>query len=238
MKFLSRFTAAILALTVLSAHADEAAVRSALQQNFPGDAIKSIAKTPIPGVVEAVVDGRIFYLTDDGRYLLGGPLIDIKTNQNLTQAHLDRINAIPFDSLLLKRAIKIVKGDGSRRLAIFEDPDCPYCKKLEQEMRGIDNLTTYVFLYPIEQLHPGASSKSKAIWCAKDRAKAWDGAMRAGTVPAGPANCANPVDKNIAYGREHGINGTPTMILANGHRLVGAVSRDELEQQLASAAKK
>lgn len=238
MKFFSSVAAVAVALTALLAQADEAAVRGALQQNFPADAIKSIAKTPVPGVLEAVVDNRIFYLTEDGRYLLGGPLIDIKANQNLTQAHLDQINTIPFDSLPLKRAIKIVKGNGSRRLAIFEDPDCPYCKKLEQEMRDIDNLTAYVFLFPIEQLHPGSANKSKAIWCAKDRAKAWDDAMRTGTVPGGAANCANPVEKNIAYGREHGINGTPTMILANGHRLVGAVSRDELEQQLASAAKK
>lgn len=237
MQFILKLAVAVVALAASWAHADEAAVRSALQQNFPNDAIKSISKTPVPGVMETVVDGRIFYLTDDGRYLLGGPLIDIKANQNLTQAHLDRINAIPFDSLPLARAIKRVKGNGSRRIAIFEDPDCPYCRKLEQEMRGIDNLTTYVFLYPIEQLHPGSSNKSKAIWCAKDRAKAWDDAMRNGAVPAGPANCANPIEKNIAYGREHGINGTPTMILANGHRLVGAVSRDELEKQLASAAK-
>ena len=188
--------------------------------------------------MEAVVDNRIFYLTADGRYLLGGPLIDIKANENLTQAHLDRINAIPFDSLPLDRAIKRVKGDGSRRIAIFEDPDCPYCKKLEQEMQSVDNLTAYIFLYPIEQLHPGASGKSKAIWCARDRIKAWDDAIRTGAAPAGPADCDNPIENNLAYGREHGINGTPTAILANGHRLVGAVSRDELERKLTSAAEK
>jgi thiol:disulfide interchange protein DsbC len=237
MQFILKLAVVVVALAASWAYADEAAVRSALQQNFAESTIKSISKTPVHGVMEAVVDGRIFYLTDDGRYLLGGPLIDIKANQNLTQAHLDRINAIPFDSLPLDRAIKRVRGNGSRKIAIFEDPDCPYCRKLEQEMRGIDNLTTYVFLYPIEELHPGSSNKSKAIWCAKDRAKAWDDAMRNGAGSAGPANCANPVEKNVAYGREHDINGTPTMILANGHRLVGAVSRAELEQQLASPAK-
>ncbi len=223
-------------LSVALAHADEAAVRRTLRQNFPENAIKDISGTPAPGVMEAVVGNRIFYLTADGRYLLGGPLIDLEANQNLTQARLQQINAIPFASLPLERAIKRVTGDGSRKVAIFEDSDCPYCKKLEQEMRGIDNLTTYVFLYPIEQLHPGALKKSKAIWCAKDRAMAWDEAMRIGAVPPGPARCADPLQENIAFGHEHGIDGTPTMFLADGRRLVGAVSKAELEKQLAGVA--
>lgn len=235
--FIAAFVIAITLASSLS-HADEAAVRSSLQQAFPQRTIKSISKTPASGVLEAVIDGRIFYVSEDGRYVFGGPLIDASTNENLTQARLDQINAIPFSSLPLIDAIKRVKGDGSRKIAIFEDPDCPYCKKLEQEIKEIDNLTTYVFLYPIEQLHPGAPNKSKAIWCAADQRRAWEKAVLTGVVPAGPVNCANPVERNVAFGRAHGISGTPTTIFANGFRLVGAVSRDELERQLAKAAKK
>lgn len=234
--FLAAFGVAIALASSLS-HADEAVVRNMLQQSFPQRTIKSIVKTPVSGVLEAVVDGRVFYVSQDGRYVFAGPLIDARTNENLTQARLDQINAIPFASLPLADAIKRVKGNGSRKIAVFEDPDCPYCKKLEQEISSIDNLTTYVFLYPIEQLHPDAPGKSKAIWCAADRGKAWKKAVLTGAVPAGPANCSNPVERNVAFGRAHGINGTPTTIFANGFRLAGAVPGDELERQLAKAAK-
>ena len=214
-----------------------AAVRDTLQRTFPQSPIQSLSKTPVPGVLEAAIEGRILYVTEDGRYILGGPLLDIKTNQNLTEARLEQINAIPFDSLPLDWAIKRVKGTGARRIAIFEDPDCPYCKTLEQTLESIDNLTVYVFLYPLEQIHPDAAAKSKAVWCAKDRVKAWDDAMRTGTVPAGAANCDNPIAKIIDFAKRHRITGTPTTILANGRRLVGAVPRAELETQLQKAAK-
>ena len=225
------------AAAVTAARGDDAAVRDTLQRTFPQSPIQSLSKTPVPGVLEAAIEGRILYVTEDGRYILGGPLLDIKTNQNLTEARLEQINAIPFDSLPLDWAIKRVKGTGARRIAIFEDPDCPYCKTLEQTLESIDNLTVYVFLYPLEQIHPDAAAKSKAVWCAKDQVKAWDDAMRTGTVPAGAANCDNPIAKIIDFAKRHRITGTPTTILANGRRLVGAVPRAELETQLQKAAK-
>ena len=225
------------AAAVTAARGDDAAVRDTLQRTFPQSPIQSLSKTPVPGVLEAAIEGRILYVTEDGRYILGDPLLDIKTNQNLTEARLEQINAIPFDSLPLDWAIKRVKGTGARRIAIFEDPDCPYCKTLEQTLEGIDNLTVYVFLYPLEQIHPDAAAKSKAVWCAKDQVKAWDDAMRTGTVPAGAANCDNPIAKIIDFAKRHRITGTPTTILANGRRLVGAVPRAELETQLQKAAK-
>ncbi len=225
------------ATLVATAHADEAAVRATLQRSFPQSPIQSISKSPVPGLVEAVVGGQVLYLTEDGRYLLGGPLFDVKADRNLTEARLEQVNAIPFDSLTLDWAIKRVKGNGARRIAIFEDPDCPYCRVLEQTLTSIDNLTVYVFLFPIDQLHPEAAAKSLAVWCAPDRAKAWDEVMRTGAVPAGTPRCANPMANIAEFAKRHRISGTPTTILADGRRLVGAVPRAQLEWELQRAAK-
>jgi thiol:disulfide interchange protein DsbC len=230
------FLAIVAAAVTAAASAHEVAVRAALQRAFPQSPIQGISKTPIPGVLEAAIDGKIFYVTDDGRYILGGPLVDVKANRNLTEARLEQINAIPFGSLPLDWAFKRVKGTGARRIAIFEDPDCPYCKTLEQTLESIDNVTVYVFLYPIDQIHPDAAAKSKAVWCAKDRVKAWDDAMRTGTVPASAADCDNPIAEIAAFAKRHRIIGTPTTILADGRRLVGAIPRAELEAQLQKAA--
>ena len=232
------FLAIVAAAVTAAGSADEVAVRPTLQRAFPQSPIQDISKTPVPGVLEATIDGQIFYITEDGRYLLGGPLIDTKESRNLTETRLEQINAIPFGSLPLDWAFKRVKGTGARRIAIFEDPDCPYCKALEQTLAGIDNVTVYVFLYPIDQIHPDAAAKSKAVWCAKDRVKAWDDAMRTGTVPAAAADCDNPIAKIADFAKRHRITGTPTTILADGRRLVGAVPRAELEAQLQQAAKK
>lgn len=225
------------ATLVATAHADEVAVRATLQRSFPQSPIQSISKSPVPGLVEAVVGDQVLYLTADGRYLLGGPLFDVKANRNLTEARLEQVNAIPFDSLKLDWAIKRVKGNGARRIAIFEDPDCPYCRVLEQTLTSIDNLTVYVFLFPIDQLHPEAAAKSRAVWCAPDRAKAWDEVMRTGAVPAGAPQCATPMANIADFAKRHRITGTPTTILADGRRLVGAVPRAQLERELQRAAK-
>ncbi|MDP3760639.1 MAG: DsbC family protein [Ramlibacter sp.] len=232
------FLTIVAAAVTAAASADEVAVRAALQRAFPQSPIQGISKTPVPGMLEAAIDGKIFYVTDDGRYILGGPLVDVKASRNLTEARLEQINAIPFNSLPLDWAFKRVKGTGTRTMAIFEDPDCPYCKKLEQELKGIDNVTVYVFLYPIDQIHPDAAAKSKAVWCAKDRIKAWDEVMRTGIAPAGAADCDNPIAKIVDFAKRHGITGTPTTILTDGRRLVGAVPRAELEAQLQKAAKR
>ncbi len=237
MKHLLSILSAAMAALAVVASVDEGAARGALQRVFPQSPIQGLSKTQIPGMLEAAVDGQIFYITKDGRYILGGPLVDVQTRQNLTDARLEKINAIAFDSLPLDWAIKRVKGSGARKMAIFEDPDCPYCKTLEQTLTGIDNVTVYVFLYPIDEIHPDAAAKSKAVWCAKDRAQAWDDIMRTGAIPANAADCDNPMAKIAAFARQHRITGTPTTILSNGRRLVGAVPRAELERQLLMAAR-
>lgn len=237
MKHLLSILSAALAAVAVVASADEGAARSALKRVFPQSPIEGLLKTPIPGLLEAAVDGQVFYVTEDGRYILAGPLLDVQGNRNLTEARLEKINVIAFDSLPLAWAIKRVKGSGARRLAIFEDPDCPYCKTLEQTLAGIDNVAVFVFLYPIDQIHPDAAEKSKAVWCATDRARAWDDIMRTGVVPANSADCDNPIAKIADFARQHRITGTPTTILSDGRRLVGAVPRAELEQYLLKAAR-
>ncbi len=217
------------------ARADEAAIRGLFQREFPESTVKNVSPTPVPGIFEVVVDGHVLYTSQDGRYVFSGSLIDTKTKQNLTQAALAKINAIPFDRLPLDLAIKRVKGNGSRKIAIFEDPDCTYCRKLEQNMMGIDNLTIYTFLFPIEQIHPGATSESQAIWCAKNPAKAWDDVMLFGVAPKKVQSpCETPIAKIVKFGHAHGIAATPTLFFSDGRRVVGALSAEDLKTELAT----
>lgn len=227
------FSAGMLLASAYAA-ADEAAVRSLFQRDFPESTVKSVSPTPVPGIFEVVVDGRVLYASQDGRYVFSGSLIDTKTRRNLTQAALAKINAIPFDRLPLDLAIKRVKGNGDRKIAIFEDPHCPYCRKLEQNMMGIDNLTIYTFLFPIEQIHPGATNESQAIWCAKNPAKAWNDAMLFGVAPKkAPSSCETPIARIVEFGHQHGIIATPTLFFFDGRRVVGALSAKDLKTELA-----
>ena len=227
-----------LALLVNVAHADEAAVRATVKRMLPIAEAPAITNTPVPGLLEVAADGKVFYVTEDGRYVLAGPLFDAQTSRNLTASRLAEINRIPFETLDTKLAISWVKGSGARKLAIFEDPDCPYCKALEKTLESIDDVTVYVFLYPIDSLHPQAAAKSRAVWCAPDRAGAWAEVMQTGTLPTAPKNCADPIAEIAAFAKRNRINGTPTMVLADGTRLVGAVPRERLESELDRASGK
>lgn len=227
-------------LTALAtwAAAGETAARAAIERVSPGRPIQSVTETPVANLYEAAVDGQVFYVTGDGRYILGGPLIDAKTGANLTEMRREVVSAIAWERLPLKLAFKRVKGNGSRRIAIFEDPDCPYCKQLEKTLEGVNDITIYVLLFPIDQLHPQAAQKSRAIWCAKDRGGAWDDAMRTGIVPANPGTCETPIAEIAEFAKQHGITGTPTIILSDGRRVVGALPAAQLQQQLARASAK
>jgi thiol:disulfide interchange protein DsbC len=226
------FSAGMLLASTYAA-ADEAAIGGLFQREFPESTVKSVSPAPVPGIFEVVVDGRVLYTSQDGRYVFSGSLIDTKTKRNLTQAALAKINAIPSDRLPLDLAIKRVKGNGDRKIAIFEDPHCPYCRKLEQNMMGIDDLTIYTFLFPIEQIHPGATNESQAIWCDKNPAKAWDDAMLFGVAPKkASSSCQTPIDKIVKFGYEHGIVATPTLFFSDGRRVVGALSAQDLKTEL------
>lgn len=213
-----------------------AAVGARVESRFPGARIQGVSATPIAGLYEVLVDGHILYTDASARYIIEGALYDAQEQRNITQERLDKLNRFVFSELPLAQAIKIVKGNGARKLAIFEDPDCPYCRKLELEaLPGVNNLTLYVFLYPLEVLHPGASDKSLRIWCSKDRASAWENAVRKGVAPSAPDSCENPLASIKALAERHGIRATPTLVFADGSRVAGAIPADELERRLAAA---
>ena len=221
--------------------ADEASIRAEFSKKYPQANIESITKTPYLGLYEMLVDGEVFYTDSDFSYLIVGSIIETKTRTNLTDARLREIEekklkamAFPFDQLPLELAIKRVKGDGSRKVAIFSDPDCPFCRKLEKEIEKVTDVTMYIFLFPIEQLHPKAPEVSRAIWCASDRLKAWDEYMLKGAAPKS-AKCDNPVDKIVTFGQSKKINGTPTIFFADGKRVPGAIPLERFEEYLKKA---
>lgn len=235
-----KFTSLALAATLMfaaTAQADESVIRKALSQQFPGAQISSVSKTPYSGLFEVYLDGQLIYVDPKAQYIFTGDVIDLKKRTNLTQARLNQLQAIKWDTLPLNNALKSVKGKGERKLVVFSDVDCPYCRKFEAELAKVDNITVYTFLYPIEGLHPKAVQTSKQIWCAPDRNKAWDEYITRGTVPGNDGKCANPVDATIALGSKLKVGGTPTLFFANGQRVPGMVPAAQLERLLAANAK-
>jgi len=226
--------AATLVTQALGACAQEAAIRKNLAERLPNlPRIDEISKTPMPGLYEVRVNqSDILYTDAEGNYLLQGELIDTRTRNNLTEERVSKLSAVDFKSLPLKDAFTIVRGNGKRRIAIFEDPNCGYCKRFEKDLAKIDNITVHVFLYPV--LGPDSQVKSQAIWCAKDKAKAFEDWMLRNIAPT-PASCDNSaIQRNLALGKQHRITGTPTSFLPDGTRLPGAVPLEKIEQALAN----
>lgn len=157
-----------------------------------------------------------------------------QANQTTTEAHIAETNKFDFASLPLANAIKVVKGNGSRKIAVFSDPNCPYCKKLEDTLKSIDNVTVYTFLYPVLTLD--SVVKSKAIWCSTDRATAWESWMIDRKVPTTAGTCNTiALDQNLALGQKLGVTGTPTVFLADGRRMIGVFPSDRLEKEISAA---
>jgi thiol:disulfide interchange protein DsbC len=175
--------------------------------------------------------------TNDGTLIFAGRVIDTKNKEDLTAARWNELHAIDFNSLPFDLAIKTVRGDGSRKLAVFADPLCPYCRQLEQEMQGLNNVTIYTFLYPLETIHPGASVKAVDIWCAKDRSATWSKWMLQQTAPPDTRCTGAPIDKLQALGQKIRIDSTPTMFTVDGKRTRGAIKHNEIEQLLANTHK-
>ena len=239
MKFsnLAALSATALLLMTTAAFAEtaqEQAVRKLIEPRLGEEAkIDSVTKTPYGGLFEIRTGSEILYTDDKANYLFVGRVLDSKTLQDYTKARQDDLNKIKFSDLPLDSAMKMVKGNGKRVIAVFEDPNCGYCKKFRQTLQDVDNVTVYTFMYNI--LAPDSAVKSKNIWCTADRSKAWDDWMLNGKVaPTAPANCTSPNDKIFALGQKMRITGTPTVFFADGTRVPGAIDAKALEARLAS----
>ena len=213
----------------------ETAVLATLKQKYPSTVIKSVSATSLPGIYEVVMGKNVAYVEESGRYFIFGHLFDMQTQTDMTEGKImaEQVQKTDFNKLPTQDAVKIVRGDGSRKVAIFSDPDCPYCKQLENNIANLTNVTIYLYLFPLEQLHPQAKAKAVGVWCAPDRAKAWDGLMRRNEAVSG--QCDNPIDRNVALAESLGINGTPTVILPDGSIIPGAPSSAKLDQMLNNA---
>lgn len=214
----------------------ETAVLATLKQKYPSTVIKSVSATSLPGIYEVVMGKNVAYVEESGRYFIFGHLFDMQTQTDMTEGKImaEQVQKTDFNKLPTQDAVKIVRGDGSRKVAIFSDPDCPYCKQLENNIANVTNVTIYTFMFPIDQLHPEAKAKTVGVWCSADRAKAWENLMRKGEAPTG-GNCDNPIERNIALAEKLGINGTPTVIVADGSLIPGAPTAAKLEKMLAAA---
>jgi thiol:disulfide interchange protein DsbC len=226
------FRAALLTLFAVSgAQADVASVKKAVQAKFPDAGQIEVTKTSYADLYEVFAGGQLFYTDDAVTFFMLGNMVDAKTMKNVTEERKQKLSAIKFDSLPLDLAIKSVRGSGKRKVAVFSDPDCPFCKRLEKELTNVTDVTIYTFLYPIASLHPDAAGKAKAIWCAGDRVKAWDNLMQHGVLPESK-NCETPLEEVQALGQKHRVNGTPTLVFADGRVVPGAIQAAQFEKYL------
>ncbi len=234
-KILFALIAASALLTAFGANAQEAAIRKNLADRLPQlPKIDEIRKSEMPGVWEIRVNGNdILYTDEQGNYLIQGTMMDTKGGRNLTDERIDQLTAVDFNSLPLADAFKIVRGDGKRKIAIFEDPNCGYCKRFEADLQNVNNVTIHVFLYPI--LGPDSIEKSRAIWCARDKGKTWtDWMVSSKSLPTSVDCDASALVRNVELGRKHKITGTPTMLFADNSRVPGAISSQQVEKFLST----
>jgi len=212
-----------------SAYAGEKEVRESLRNNFPGiGKVEHVIETPYSGLYEVLVEGQVVYMDEKGLYLFNGNIMDTKTRQNLTEERRRVLFAINFKDLPLELAVKKVKGNGKRQMAYFTDPNCSYCKKLEQELVKVSDVTLYLFLYPI---FPNSDVIVRNVLCSANPAKAWDDLMLKGIAPA-DKTCKTSTDKVIALGQKLHVNGTPNLIFGNGLQSPGYLPAEELEKNL------
>ena len=221
-------------LSTCAGAADElAGVRAEAVKKFAGHEVVSVHSTPIKGIYEVVLAPmQILYTDARVDYVLTGSLIDMAKQTSITDQRMQQLTHVDFAKLPFERAIKTVRGNGARKFAVFSDPDCPYCKKLEHDtLSKLDNVTIYTFLFPLDQ-HADAQRKAGLIWCAPDRNKAWQDWMQNGALPGTPADCALPVQANLALGQKLGVRATPTLIFPQGELVPGVIGKDELEAKL------
>ena len=223
----------LLAALAITAYADEAQIRKVVEAKLGGIKVDGVQPGPL-GLYEVRFrssgGARIVYTDADATHIFLGKIYDAQNDRDITEDRLRKLNAIKFEALPLEQAVKIQRGNGKRVLAMFSDPYCPACKQFEQELQKVDDITIYVFMFPV--IRPELAEQSKAVWCSPDRAKAWlDVALR-GKPPTASPSCANPIEKNLELGRSIGVNSTPTLVLASGERVTGALGRADLTELL------
>jgi thiol:disulfide interchange protein DsbC len=237
MKSIKRLASAAImavALVGIAAQAQEAAIRKNLAQRLPMlGTIDEITKAPMPGLYELRIGTNIYYSDAEGNFLIQGALIDTKQQKNLTEEREEKLLQIDFAALPLKDAFTIVRGNGKRKIAMFEDPNCGYCKRFERDLQKVDNVTVYMFLYPI--LGPDSTEKSRNVWCTADKGKAWQDLMVRDQQPPRASCDTGAIARNLEFGKKHRITGTPTLIFANGTRVPGAIGAADVEKLLADA---
>jgi len=225
---------AVLAAPLAHAQTPEDALRRAIEAKMPGEKVREIRRTPLPGIFEVAIGNRLFYADEGLTHLLVGSLIETAGNRNLTDARLRQLNAIDVKLLPLDAAIRTVRGKGRRTLYVFSDPLCPFCAQLEQELQKVDDITVYTFLTPVEQMRPGSRLRSLEIWCSSDRAAAWDAWMLKQVVPRSKPTCRSPVDSLVKLSDKLGFQATPTLVFADGAVLTGMIPAPQIEKLLAS----
>jgi len=224
-------------LVATSVCANEAQIRKVLEPKLGGGRIEGVQPAPIAGLFEVRVRSaeggvQVIYTDASATHVIVGRIIEARTDRDLTEERKRKLNAVKFESLPLDQAVKIQRGNGKRVLAMFSDPYCPACRQFERALAQIDDITVYVFMYPV--LRPENADHSRAVWCSPDRAKAWLelAAAPRPKVPEAAASCPNPVDKLLDTGRKLGVNSTPTLFLANGERLTGGLAAADLKELL------
>ena len=229
---------AVLLFCLQAAVAQEAAIRKNIAERLPEfPKIDEITKTPIPGIYELRMGTDVMYSDEQGNHLIEGSVIDTRSRANLTEARLNKLSAIDFASLPLKDAMVWKTGTGARRIAVFADPNCGYCKKFERDLQQVKDVTVYTFLIPI--LGGDSPEKATNIWCAKDNTRAWrDWMLEAKAPPRSMGGCETPMARNLALSRKHKVNGTPAIVFEDGTRVPGALSAEQLEKQLVASRAK
>jgi len=203
-----------------------------LKTLYPATHFGTLTATPWPGVFEVAMGNNLAYVDETGQFFLFGHLFDMKAQRDLTAERKDTLTRIDFAALPFADAIREVRGTGVRAFAIFSDPDCPYCRRLEAEMTNLSDVTIYTFLMPIDSLHPDARAKAIAVWCAENRVSAWHALMWRDEAVSS-RECVHPIDRNVGLGERLGITGTPTLIAADGRVLPGAASSAQIDAWLA-----
>lgn len=231
--WIGTFLAALLPLVAM---AGPESIKAEIEKRYPEVKVDRVTPTTYNNLFEVFAGGEIFYTDDKASFIILGKVVDPKTRADLTEARLAKLNAIKFDDLPLEHAMKLTRGNGSRRIAVFEDPNCGYCKRFEQGLASMDNLTAYIFMYPI--LAADSAEKAKSIWCSPDKLKAWQDLMLREKQPTAAGTCNHPIDKIVALGQKMRINGIPLTFFEDGERAPGAITKENIEAKLAALAKK